>query len=124
MTGAAGNRNRAISHAVRGLVSAYMDTAGFETTPKPYASRISESLEHALEPDIGGLLPLVHLDVSSRLQHRLADDLDSARRAGAVNGAEVSAFVQYRSEKPIAEAYVVLGLDHFAQLLRAAQASP
>lgn len=82
MSGAAGNRNRAISHAVRNLVSGYLETEGFETTPKRYASRISESLEHALEPDIAGL-PLVHLDVSSRVLHRLSDDLDGARRAGA-----------------------------------------
>ncbi|MDD7929883.1 hypothetical protein [Microbacterium thalli] len=123
MSGAAGNRNRAISHAVRNLVSGYLGTEGFETTPKPYAGRISDSFETALEPDIQGL-PGVHLDVSSRLQHRLADDLDSARRAGAVNGTEVSAFVQYRAERPIPESYVIVGLDHFAKLLRAAQASP
>lgn len=41
-----------------------------------------------------------------------------------MNGAEVSAFVQYRAERPIAESYVIVGLDHFARLLRPAQAAP
>lgn len=119
MSAPVGNANRAIAVVIRGLISSYLVTEGFDTTPKPYSRKISDSLETALDPDVTGL-PGVHLDVSSRLTHRLSEDLDAARRAASINGTELGAFVQYRPERSVAEAYVVLGLDHFAKLLRAA----
>lgn len=118
-----GNKNRAIAVVVRGLIASYLEHEGIDAVAKPYHSRISDSLDHAFEPDVAGL-PRTHLDVSSRLTHRFAEDLDGARRAGAINGAEVSAFVQYRANKDISESFVILGLDHFSKLLRGDHLAP
>lgn len=119
----AGNQNRVIHAAVRDIVANYIGTQGLDVTAKPYSRKISEGLEHALAPDVAGL-PGVHLDVSSRLTHRLSIDLDSARRAGSINGADVSAFVQYRPERDPGESFVVLGLDQFCHLLRGDRIPP
>lgn len=123
MSVAAGNQNRAIAVVVRELIASYLDREGFDAVAKPYQPRISDSLDHTFAPDVAGL-PRTHLDVSSRLTHRLSIDLDGARRAGAINGAEVSAFVQYRANKDISESFVILGLDHFSKLLRGDHLAP
>lgn len=117
MSGTTGNRNRAIAVAVRDLVATYAQHAGFpEAAPRPYARKLSEALDDPFAPDVSGI-PGVHLAVSSRLNHRLSEDLDAARRAGAINGAGVAALVQWRSERDVSEAFVVLGLDDFLQLV-------
>ena len=115
MTGPVGNQNRAIAIAIRNLVSTYLGTEGFNTVPKPYHRRVSESLDSAVDPDVSGI-DGVHIDVSSRLQHRLSDDLDAARRAGHINGSDVAVLVQYRPERPVSESYAIVGPSSFMPL--------
>lgn len=119
----AGNRNRAISHAVRGLVASFMRSEGFDAVAKAHISRISEGIDAALDPDIAGI-DGVHIDVSSRVQHRLSEDLDDARRTAAINGRHIAALVQYRPSRDVEQSFVVMGLDHFSKLLRDSGHSP
>lgn len=123
MTGARGNQNRAIAVAIRGLVAAFLDAHGHEVSAKPYARRISEALDGALAPDVAGI-PGVHLDVSSRLQHRLSDDLDSAVRAAKINGDQLAVLVQYRPDRDVGQAYAICTLADMSKLLHAADAAP
>ncbi|KAA9154747.1 hypothetical protein F6B41_12285 [Microbacterium lushaniae] len=119
MTGTAGNRNVALHQAVRELVSAYLETRGFDTTPKPRESTLNAALGSGIVPDVSGI-PGVHLDVTSRAVYRLSVDLDSARAGADVTGHPVAAFVQHRAGRPIEQSFVILELGDFATLAKLA----
>lgn len=115
MSRPAGNRNVALHHAVRELVSAYLETRGFDTTAKPRVSTLSGSLGRGIAPDVSGV-PGVYLDVTSRGVYRLSVDLDAARSGGDVTGYPIAAFVQHRAGRPVEESFVVMQLGDFATM--------
>lgn len=114
-----GNKSRSIHAAIVDLVGYFLDGEGIEAMAKRHASSISDTLSDdvALAPDLS--LPGVHLDVTSRLSpYRLSEDLESAQRAAAIRGVPVGAFVQWRAEREVEQAYVVTSLADFAKLVR------
>ncbi|KZE41588.1 hypothetical protein [Microbacterium sp. T32] len=119
MPAAIGNANPSVHHAVRELTVGYLRAEGFDVSAKRHHARLSDALaDDMLAPDVEGI-PGVHLAVTSRLRHRLSGDLDAARRAADINGTSVAAVLQWRAERPIADAYVLVSLADFARLVRA-----
>jgi hypothetical protein len=118
-----GNANRSVHAAVRDLAAAYLDREGIVATVKRTPAGLSDSLgDDAISPDLS--VRGVHLDVTSRLTpYKLAEDLESARRAASINGTDVAAFIQWRSGLEIGDAYVVTSLRDFSKLLRAAEST-
>lgn len=120
-----GNKSRSIHRAVVDLVGYYLDAEGIATTTKRTPTGLSDSMSDdvALAPDLS--LPGVHLDVTSRLSpFRLSEDLESAQRAAAINATPVGAFVQWRAEREVEQAYVITSLRDFAKLVRGDHISP
>ncbi|WP_431072106.1 hypothetical protein [Microbacterium phyllosphaerae] len=119
-----GNKNRAIHRAVVDLAASYLDAEGITAITKRRASTISDALadDIVFAPDLA--VEGVHLDVSSKLTHKLAEDLESAQRAAAINGTLAAGFVQWRGDKEIDQAYVVTSLAHFAKLIRGDHLTP
>lgn len=125
MTGPAyGNKSRSVHAAVRDLVALYLDSRGIASTSKREPKGLSDALEDdALDPDL--TLDGVDLKVTSRLRpFRLSEDLESAQRVAAIRGSKLGAVVQWRSERDIANAYVVVSLDDFTKLIRGEHLSP
>lgn len=114
---APGNQNRSVHAAVRDLTASYLAAEGIAAIVKRTPKTISDSLEDdVIAPDLA--LDGVHLDVTSRLRpYRMAEDLETAQRAAAINGTPVAGFVQWRSEQSIENAYVVTSLRDFAKLI-------
>lgn len=112
-----GNRNRSVHVAVRDLVALYLDAEGIAATPKRTPHGLSDSLgDDALDPDLS--LAGMDLNVTSRLTHRLSDDLDAVTRAAAIRGVPVAGFVQWRGDRPVEQAYAILPLSGLAKLIR------
>ena len=119
-----GNTNRATHRAVVDLVGLYLDGAGIVTTRKRTPTSLSDSFtdDVVLAPDLA--VHGVHLNVSSKLTHKLWEDLESVQRGAAINHTPVGAFVQWRGEQEIADAYVVTSLADFAKLIRGDHLTP
>ncbi|MFG6502511.1 hypothetical protein [Microbacterium sp. P05] len=121
------NKNRSVHRAVVDLVGAFFEQEEIFATVAPRPSRvapikISEALDvdlDTLAPDIA--IPGVAVTVTSRLRHRLSDDLDAATRTAVLTGAPVGALVQWRADVGIDQSYAVMSLAHFAKLVRAAE---
>jgi len=115
-----GNRNRAKHSAVVGLVANYLDAQGIGVTANRRPARISEGIGD-VRPDIDaeGLA----VTVTSRVDQRLAPDLESAVATARLAGADVGALVMWRSQRDIDQSYVVLRLADFAALIRLARPS-
>lgn len=113
-----GNTNRSTHAAVRDLVSMYLDAHGIATTAKRTPTGLSDSLsDDAIDPDLA--LDGVDLRVTSRKRpYRLSEDLESITGSAAIRGVPVGAVIQWRSERPIDQAFVVLDLQSFTKLLR------
>lgn len=113
-----GNTNRSVHAAVRDLTASYLAAEGIATVAKKMPKTVSESLgDDVLDPDLA--LDGVDLRVTSRLRpFRLSEDLESVTCGAALRGVDVAAVVQWRSERPIEEAFVVLDLQSFTKLLR------
>lgn len=118
------NTNRSTHRAVVDLVGMYLDAEGIASTVTRRPAKISESLDgDGLAPDLA--LPDVDLDVSSRLSpFRLSESLDAVGSAAALRGVGIGAFVQWRSDEDIANAYVVTSLRSFARLMRGDHLTP
>lgn len=118
MTTATGNQNRSVHAAVTDLCVVYLEQAGFEgVVARPYHERLSDELREDLAGgDVRGL-PGVHLDVRSRLRHRLDVDMDRARVGADLSGQSVAAFVQWRSSRPVSDSYVVMDFRSFVALM-------
>lgn len=118
------NTNRSTHRAVVDLVGSFLDIEGIASTVTSRPATISESLDgDGLAPDLA--LDGVDLDVSSRLSpYRLSESLDAVNSAAALRGVEIGAFVQWRSERPISEAYVITSLRDFSKLVRGDHMSP
>lgn len=117
-----GNKNRSVHRAVVDLVGAYFEQQNIPATVTHTPTKLSEAMDDdALAPDIS--IPNVAVTVTSRLRHRLSDDVDNATRTAVLAGLPTGALVQWRAERDISESYAVLPLAHFANLVRAAQAS-
>ncbi len=111
------NRNRSVHAAVRDLVQLALDARGISSTARRESKGLSDSLgDDAVDPDLA--LVGVDLNVSSKLTHRLAQDLDSVSRGAQIRGVPISAFVQWRADEQIENAYVVTSLASFSKLLR------
>ncbi|MDQ0725695.1 hypothetical protein [Microbacterium sp. W4I20] len=118
MSGAPGNASRSVHRALRDLVASYLDSQGIQAVTKRQAVSISDSLseEVALVPDLS--ISGVDVDVSSKLRHRLSESLDSVQRGAILRDVPAYGFVQWRADRDISGAYVVLDLASFARLLR------
>lgn len=114
---AIGNASSGVHNAVRQLAATYFQRQGFAAVAKRHRARLSDAFgDDGLDPDVQGL-PGVHLAVTSRLHHRFSSDLDAARRAADLNGSKVAALLQWRSERDIAEAYIVMTARDFSRLM-------
>lgn len=124
MTGATQNKNRSVHVAVRDLVSLFLDSRGISSTVKRDPKRLSDSLgEDALDPDLA--LDGIDLRVSSKLRpFRLSEDLEQAQRVAAIRGSKLGAVVQWRSERPIESAFVVVSLQDFSKLVNGDHLTP
>lgn len=116
-----GNRNRSAHRAVVDLVQLALDARGISSTTKREPKTLSDSLgDDALDPDLA--LDGVDLKVTSRLTHRLSEDLESAQRTAVIRGTAMGALVQWRGDRPIDQAFVIVSLSDFATLAKAAAA--
>lgn len=101
----------------------YLDAEGIGAITKRTPAGLSDSLgDDSLDPDL--TLAGVDLNVSSKLTHRLSEDLDSVTRGAKIRGVGVGAFVQWRGDKQIENAYVITTLGDFAKLVRGDHLSP
>lgn len=119
MSGAPGNCSRSVHRAVVDLVQLALDAQGIAATPKRATTTISDSLDDdvVLAPDLS--LAGIDLKVTSRLHpHRLSENLESVQRAAAIRGVDVAAFVQWRSDLPVDDSYVITSLRDFSKLVR------
>jgi hypothetical protein len=119
MTTAVGNQNRSVHAAVTDLCVLYLEQSGFAgVAAKPYREKISDALgdDDLAQSDVRGLHG-VHLDVRSRLRHRLDVDMDRARVGADINRQPVAAFVQWRGSRPVSDSYVVMDFRSFVALL-------
>lgn len=110
-----GNTSRATHQAVVDLTRMYLGERLDGLTSRPYSRRAADDLDD-LGADVRGI-PNVYLDVSARIRHDLAGDLDSARRGADIAGAGVAAFIQWRAGTGIENSYAVLSLADFRKLL-------
>lgn len=111
------NRNRSTHRVIVDLVQLALDARGISSTARRDPKSLSDSLtDDAVDPDLA--LVGVDLNVSSRLTHRLAEDLDSVARGAQIRGVPISAFVQWRADEQIENAYVVTSLASFSKLIR------
>lgn len=118
------NANRSTHRAVVDLVGSFLDIEGIASTATRRPASISESLNgDGFAPDLA--LDGVDLDVSSRLSpYRLSESLDAVNAAAALRGVVVGAFVQWRGNQEIGNAYVVTSLRSFARLVRGDHLTP
>lgn len=102
----------------RELVALQLQVSGIETARvRPLPRKISEELaEEGARPDIEGV-PGWHLDAAADIQSRLSVRLDAAEQSARFAGTPHAAVALYRQGRPTSEAYVVMSLGTFAQLV-------
>jgi hypothetical protein len=106
----------------RELVALQLQASGIETAHvRPLPRKISEELaEEGARPDIEGV-PGWHLDAAADIQSRLSVRLDAAEQSARFAGTSRAAVALYRQGRPASEAYVVMSLGTFAQLVAQAE---
>lgn len=111
------NTNRSTHRAVVDLVGSFLDVEGIASTVTRRPATISALDGDGLAPDLS--LDGVDLDVSSKLSpYRLSESLEAVSGAATLRGVGIGAFVQWRANENIANAYVVLSLRDFSKLVR------
>lgn len=119
---APGNRNRGVHRAVTDLTALFLAGEGIDSTVKTTYARISDSLgDDALDPNIA--LDGIDLRVSSKLVHRLSEDLATVTRGAEIRGVPIAAVVQWR-DKAIENSYAIVSLADFAKLVRGDHLTP
>lgn len=116
-------QSRKLAAALRELVAYFLSQEGFDASPKPVSSKISDGLDLAGTPDVTGI-PGVWLSVANRGSHRLSQDLDLAQAEAAAAGYPVTVLIAPRPGREIADGYAVLTVRDLSQLARAAAPAP
>lgn len=114
------NRNHAVHRAVSALVHEYIQGEGIPSTHYPRPTRLVD-LTDELRPDVdaAGLA----ITVSSKLRHRLSEDVAAAVGIANLSGSPVGCVVQWRADEPISNAYAVMRLQDLATLIKTAMPS-
>lgn len=116
-------QSRKLAQVQRELVSYFLTQEGFNASPKPVSAKISDGLDLAATPDVGGLAN-IWIDVANRGSHRLSQDLDLAQSDAAAAGFSTTVLVAHRPGRDIGHAYAVLTLADFAKLVRGDHLTP
>ena len=114
---APGNRNHAVHRAVSALVHEYIQGEGIPSRHFPRPTRLVD-LTDELRPDVD--VAGVAVTVSSKLRHRLSEDLDSAVGIANIVASPVGVLVQWRADRPVDESYAILRLADLATLIKTA----
>ncbi|MFF8187855.1 hypothetical protein ACF044_11430 [Microbacterium sp. NPDC016588] len=106
--------------AVSALVHEYIQGEGIPSTHYPRPTRLVD-LTDELRPDVdaAGLA----ITVSSKLRHRLSEDVAAAVGIANLSGSPVGCVVQWRADEPISNAYAVMRLQDLATLIKTAMPS-
>ena len=111
MSAPAERQSRKMAQTMRELVSFYFAQAGFDASPKPVHSKISDGLDLASTPDVVGV-PGVWVDVANRGSHRLSQDFDGAQSDAAAAGFNTTVLVAHRPGRDIGQAYAVMSVSY------------
>lgn len=112
------NRNHAVHRAVSSLVHDYLQSEGIPVKHYPRPTPLVDlSDEVHADVDAAGLA----ITVSSKLRHRLSEDLDAAVGVANLSGSPVGVLLQWRANKPIPGAYAIVTLRDLATLVKTAR---